>query len=99
MATQLKIATNQLIEAVRLGGVKRFLVVGGAGTLEVKPGITALQAGGIPEERTGHFRLGDDQLIIDEKGKSAISFEDFAVALLDEAEEPHHTKRRFSIGY
>lgn len=50
-------------------------------------------------ERTGKFRLGGDQLLRDADGKSAISFEDFAVALLDEVEQPAHLNRRFTVGY
>ena len=51
-------------------------------------------------ERTGNFRLGDDDLLIDaEAGKSHISFEDFAVALLDEIETPKHSRKRFTVGY
>jgi uncharacterized protein len=52
-----------------------------------------------PGERTGKFRLGDDRLITDAKGESRISMEDYAVAVLDEAEKPAHTGRRFTIGY
>ena len=50
-------------------------------------------------ERTGKFRLGGDQLIVDEHGKSEISMEDYAVAMLDEAEKPRHLRKRFTIGY
>ena len=50
-------------------------------------------------ERTGKFRLGGDQLIVDEHGKSEISMEDYAVAMLDEAEKPRHPRKRFTIGY
>jgi uncharacterized protein len=35
----------------------------------------------------------------DANGKSAISFEDFAVALLDEIETPKYPKNRFAIAY
>ena len=52
-----------------------------------------------PGERTGKFRLGDDELITDSKGDSRISMEDYAVAVLDEAEKPAHLHRRFTIGY
>ena len=52
-----------------------------------------------PGERTGKFRLGKDHLIVDEKGESHISVEDFAVAMLDEVEKPQHHKERFTIGY
>lgn len=126
---------GKLIKAVRLSGVKRWLVVGGAGSLEVSPGVTALDTGKLPDfvvpsakgaqeflhllrsvddldwtvlspgfeftagERTGKFRLGNDELIADKNGKSAISFEDYAIALVDEIEQPRHLKKRFSIGY
>ncbi|MBJ6798793.1 NAD(P)-dependent oxidoreductase [Geomonas propionica] len=52
-----------------------------------------------PGVRTGEFRLGGDSLIIDEQGKSWVSFEDYAVALVDELEEPAHERSRFTIGY
>ena len=53
----------------------------------------------VPGERTGNFRLGTDQLITDAKGESRISFEDYAVALVDELEQPKHERMRFTIGY
>jgi putative NADH-flavin reductase len=126
---------DQLIKAIRLSEVKRYLVVGGASSLEVAPGVTALDSGTLPDfvlpvaraaqnylnllqsaddinwtvlapgaeftagERTGKFRLGGHELIVDENGKSAISFEDYAIALLDEIETPRHLKDHFSIGY
>jgi uncharacterized protein len=52
-----------------------------------------------PGERTGKFRLGGDQLIVGENGKSEISMEDYAVALLDEVEKPRHPRQRFTVGY
>jgi uncharacterized protein len=52
-----------------------------------------------PGERTGRFRLGGDQLVVDSKGDSRISMEDYAVALLDEIEKPAHVRKRFTIGY
>jgi putative NADH-flavin reductase len=45
------------------------------------------------------FRLGGDQVVADAEGKSRISYEDYAVALLDEIEIPRHIQRRFTIGY
>ncbi|MBO9379478.1 NAD(P)H-binding protein [Sphingomonas histidinilytica] len=123
-----------LIDAVKAAGVKRYLVVGGAGSLEVKPGIRLIdtpdfpeaykaEAGGgaafldllrqeqdldwtflspslqfLPGERTGKFRLGKDELLSTEKG-SVISFEDYAVALVDEIENPAHRRQRFTVGY
>ncbi|MBJ6798804.1 NAD(P)-dependent oxidoreductase [Geomonas propionica] len=52
-----------------------------------------------PGVRTGKFRLGGDSLITDEQGKSWVSFEDYAVALVDELEKPAHERSRFTIGY
>lgn len=52
-----------------------------------------------PGERTGTYRVGDDELLRNDKGESSISMEDYAVALIDEAESPRHTGRRFTVGY
>jgi len=50
-------------------------------------------------ERTGKFRLGKDDLIVDANGQSHISVQDYAVAMVDEFEKPAHHKERFTIGY
>jgi putative NADH-flavin reductase len=52
-----------------------------------------------PGERTGRFRLGGDALLSDDEGKSHISYEDYAIALLDEVELPRHRRARFTVGY
>lgn len=52
-----------------------------------------------PGERTGQFRLGTDNLLKDASGKSWISVEDYAVAMIDELERPEHTGKRFTVGY
>ncbi len=52
-----------------------------------------------PGERTGKFRLGTDQLITAADGKSSISYDDYAIALVDELEKPQHIRKRFTIGY
>jgi len=52
-----------------------------------------------PGERTGKFRLGTDTLVTDEKGTSRISAEDYAIALVDELENPKHIRQRFTVGY
>lgn len=52
-----------------------------------------------PGSRTGRFRLGEDALLFDTAGDSHISYEDFAVALLDEVERPVHHRSRFTVGY
>jgi hypothetical protein len=49
--------------------------------------------------RTGKFRLGKDDLIVNEKGESKISVQDYAVAMIDELEKPTHHRQRFTIGY
>jgi uncharacterized protein len=125
----------RLIGAARDSKVGRYLVVGGAGSLEVAPGVRLVTTAGFPVaykaeaekgaafldllrqekelnwtflspsalftagQRTGKFRLGTDQLLTAEDGKSWISFEDFAVALADEIERPAHIRRRFTVGY
>ena len=50
-------------------------------------------------QRTGKFRLGKDELIVDENGNSHISVEDYAVSMVDELENPKHHYERFTIGY
>ncbi|GKW26112.1 3-beta hydroxysteroid dehydrogenase [Pectobacterium carotovorum subsp. carotovorum] len=123
-----------LIAAVKAAGVKRYLVVGGAGSLEIAPGQRLIDqpdfpdayrpeasrgaafldllkqekdldwsflspsAEFVPGQRTGKFRLGKDTLLSNDKG-SSISFEDYAVALVDEIENPAHTRQRFTVGY
>ena len=52
-----------------------------------------------PGERTAKFRIGGDQPVFDAKGESHISVEDLAVAIVDEAEAPKHTGKRFTVGY
>jgi putative NADH-flavin reductase len=52
-----------------------------------------------PGERTGNYRLGTDELLVDAEGNSTISMEDLAVALLDEAEQPKHHRTRFTAAY
>lgn len=52
-----------------------------------------------PGTRTGHYRTGTDRLLVDEKGKSYISAEDFAVAVLDETENPRFRGRSFTVAY
>ncbi|MCI6550245.1 MAG: NAD(P)H-binding protein [Prevotella sp.] len=128
----------KIVEAVKKSGVGRLLIVGGAGTLFVKPGLRVVDSGAIPAEimdgvrplgdfylngltkehdldwvffspagvfdekgeRTGKFRLGKDDLIIDPTtGSSHISVQDYAVAMVDELEKTAHHKERFTIGY
>jgi putative NADH-flavin reductase len=131
---ELAAVTRRLVEAIALSGVPRLLMVGGAGSLEVAPGLSLLDSGKLPPEwvpiarahthalevlrmstidwtclcpaayfdpgeRTGRFRLGADHLIADDAGNSRISMEDYAIAMVDELENPRHRRARFSVGY
>ncbi|MFD9960548.1 NAD(P)-dependent oxidoreductase [Amycolatopsis sp. NPDC058986] len=50
-------------------------------------------------ERTGKFRLGGDVLLADENGASKIGGDDYAIAFVDEIEQPKHSRRRFTVAY
>jgi hypothetical protein len=52
-----------------------------------------------PGQRTGKYRFGGDHLIVDANGKSAISYEDYAAAMLDEIEKPQVINKHFTAGY
>ena len=88
---------DQIVGAVKKAGVPRLLVVGGAGSLN----WTFVSPSAIfePGERTGHFRVGKDTLLVDANGKPWVSMEDYAIGFLDETEKPAHPRQRFTIGY
>jgi hypothetical protein len=124
-----------LINGLKQAHVKRLIIVGGAGSLEVAPGVQLVDTPTFPEaykpaslahrealkiyqkekeldwtyispsaeiepgERTGNFRRGANQLLKDEHGRSFISMEDFAVAVVDELLNPHYPRARFTVGY
>ena len=50
-------------------------------------------------KRTGTFRIGGDAMLEDSRGRSRISRRDFAVALIDEAENASYVRQRFSVAY
>lgn len=77
-----------IIDGVKKAGVDRFLMVGGAGSLFIAPGV-----------RTGRYRLGKDDMIVDKVGNSHISVEGYAAAMIDELEKPAHYREPFTIGY
>jgi putative NADH-flavin reductase len=52
-----------------------------------------------PGKRTGKYRTTGDQLLTDDSGRSFITFEDYAVAVLDELERPQHVAKRFGVAY
>jgi len=50
-----------------------------------------------PGVRTGEYRTGDDEILTDADGRSYISMEDMAVAIVDEIEKPTHRRQRFTV--
>ena len=50
-------------------------------------------------KKTGNYRLGKDDLIVDAEGNSHISVQDYADAMVNELEKPAYHKERFTIGY
>jgi uncharacterized protein len=52
-----------------------------------------------PGERTGHYRVGKDHLLKNEKGESKISTQEYAVAMLDELENPQHVREQSTVAY
>lgn len=126
----------RILQAAKEAGVKRLLIVGGAGTLFCAPGLRVVDSGAIPaeimggvkslgefylntlnDEKTidwvffspagslepgeakGNYRLGKDDLIVDDEGNSHITVGDYAKAMVDELETPAHHQERFTIGY
>jgi putative NADH-flavin reductase len=47
--------------------------------------------------RTGRYQIGEDSILFNSKNKSYVSYPDYAVALLDEVEQPRHLNKRFTI--
>jgi len=124
---------RSLLDAVRAAGVARLLLVGGAGSLEIEPGVQLLDTPQFPPEwkptaegarealklvrqtsdldwtmlsppphihpgeRTGRYRTGLDAVIPGDSGPADISVEDYAVAMIDEAESAKHSRRRFAV--
>lgn len=126
--------TSRTIDLTKAVKAKRFLMVGGAGSLFVAPGVQLVDTDSFPQEwkhiayahrdalkvlessdvswtyfspaalfvpgeKTGKFRLAENQLVSNEKRESSISFEDYAVAMINEAETPQFERKQFSIGY
>ena len=110
---------RSLVDGLRRAGVKRLVIVGGAASLEVAPGLRLMDTPDFPDEfkaeaaqgaealaffqsisdldwtyvspaafihpgeRTGRYRLGGDQLLVDEGGNSEISAQDYAIGIAD----------------
>lgn len=130
---------SQSIQAgTATAGVKRYIVIGGAGSLEVAPGVQAVDTPDFPAAikpgasaardyhnllkdekeldwtffspafemhqgtsgiRKGTYRTGLDNPVFDVDGRSVLSVEDLAVAIIDELEQPKHLKQRFTAAY
>jgi putative NADH-flavin reductase len=54
---------------------------------------------GIDTGRTGHYRLGLENPVFNEEGRSILSGEDLAVVILDEVEQHKHSRQRFTAAY
>jgi putative NADH-flavin reductase len=80
------LACNEQYDVVRAAGGLDWTYVSPPALLE-------------PGERTGSYRKGYDHLVTDAVGSSAISMEDFAIAIVDEAERAEHLRQRFTVGY
>jgi putative NADH-flavin reductase len=52
-----------------------------------------------PGQRTGKYRFGTDKVIVDAQGNSAISYEDYAAAMIEEAEKGQFINKHFTAGY
>ena len=130
---------SQSIQAgIKASGVKRYIVIGGAGSLEVAPGLQAVDTPDFPAAikpgasaardyqaiikkeqdldwtffspafemhqgtsgiRKGTYRTGLDNPVFDENGRSILSVEDLAMAIVDELENPKFIKKRFTTAY
>lgn len=133
----LSTAAHALLSGLTQAGVRRLVVVGGAGSLEIAPGKQLVDQPDFPAAwrpvalahrdaleiyrraqgpeldwtyvspaaliapgvRTGRYRVGGDRLLVDEKGQSRISAEDFAVAIVDELESPKGVRKRITVAY
>jgi putative NADH-flavin reductase len=127
--------TRAIFDGMKRSGVKRLLVVGGAGSLFVAPGVQGVDTPQfpaewkqgalgarealnmirnettldwsfvspammlVPGERTGKFRLGGDEVLMNGDQPASVSVADLAVAIVDEIEQPRHVKRRFTVAY
>lgn len=128
-------AARALAAAAMRTRTKRVVIVGGAGSLSVKPGIELMATPEFPAEwraiaeahrealeiwrrvkeldwtyvspaaniepgrRTGKYRVGHNDLMLDEQGQSRISMEDFALAIIDEIEHRAHLHERINVAY
>lgn len=50
-----------------------------------------------PGERSGQYRVGGEELLMDGEAPAGISVADLAVAIADEVETPRHSRQRFTV--
>lgn len=125
-------------KAVEKAGVKRYITVGGAGSLYIAEGLQLIDTPEFPAEikpgaeaarqylemikknekldwtffspaiemhqgtagvRKGTYRTALENPVFDENGRSVLSVEDVAVALVDELENNQFVKQRFTAAY
>lgn len=130
--------SKSILEAVKKSGVKRYITIGGAGSLYVAPNLQAVDTPDFPQEfyagataardflnslkeekeldwaffspafemhqgittgRTGKYRLGLENPVLNEEQRSILSVEDLAVVIADESENPKHHQVRFTAAY
>lgn len=48
-------------------------------------------------ERTGKYLLGGEELTFNRRGESVISYADYAIAMVDEAQKDSHIQQRISV--
>ena len=48
-------------------------------------------------ERNGKYILGGEELVLNSKGESIISYADYAIAMVDEIEKGNHIRQRISV--
>jgi uncharacterized protein len=129
--------SDAIERGVEASGVRRLLVVGGAGSLFVAPGVqlvdtpdftnhvpanvvpgalaardalTRLRGNTVldwtflsppamlvPGERTGSYRVGGEDLLMERDNPAGISVADLAIAIADEIDRPRHLRARFTV--
>ncbi|RYY29932.1 MAG: NAD-dependent epimerase/dehydratase family protein [Sphingobacteriaceae bacterium] len=130
--------SKSIQNGVKKAQLKRYIVIGGAGSLEIAPGLQAVDTPEFPQAikpgataardylnilkeekeldwvffspafemhqgtsgvRKGMYRLGLDNPVFDENGRSIMSVEDLAMVIIDELEMPKHSRQRFTAAY
>ncbi len=127
-----------ILAAAKSAGVPYLLIVGGAGSLYIAPGVQVIDTpdfpkeiydganaardlltelrgrndlnwafisppiclgadGGYSEDRTGKYRLGQDDALMDGDAPAGISVADLAVAIADDVEQKAHLRQRFTV--